>query len=352
LGSLATSNRITCGTAIEMYSYLLTGIIAGIASSVLYISGTLGTPVSIFLYFLAPLPLFITGLGWGAISAAVGAVAGVIVCIFFSGLTGGGVYFLSIGLIPIVLSHYTLMSRSLDGGDQPGQNTSQLRDWYPLGNLIIWIAGFAALLSALIILFVMPSTPELKVSLETLFGALLEQNAELKARLGGEGAVQQMVGMFIALLPVTLSAYTFVTTTVNFWLASKIISASGRAIRPDFEMSALTYPRILPLVLVATLVLTFLPGIIHIIALAGTASLTIAFMLLGMVVIHAIIPNVPARIVFLGALYVTIFILLKFAYLGLALLGIAETIFGIRHRFSSSSPPSNPGPKPPTTRDN
>ncbi len=335
-----------------MYSYLLTGIIAGIASSVLYISGTLGTSVSLFLYFLAPLPLFITGLGWGAMSAVAGAVAGVIVAIFFAGLTGGLVYFLSIGLIPIVLSYYALMSRSLDEGDQPAQKASPSRDWYPLGHLIIWIAGFATLLSAIIILFVMPSSAELKISLEALFRALLEQNAELKARLGGEGAVQKMVGMFIVLLPVTLSAYTFVTTTVNFWLASKIITASGRSIRPAFKLSTLTYPRILPLALVGALALTFLPGIVHIIALAGTASITIAFMLMGLVVIHTITPNVPARIVFLGALYVTIFIMLKFAYLGLALLGIAETIFGIRHRFSSSGPPSSPGQQPPTTPDN
>jgi hypothetical protein len=329
-----------------MYSYLLTGVIAGIASSVLYISGTLGTPLSLLLYFLAPLPLLITGLGWGAISATVGAIAGVIVATAIAGISGGLIYFASIGLIPIVLSYCALMSRLDDTDDQTSPNAPQSRDWYPLGHLLLWIAGFATALSVVFIVFVMPSTPEMRASLEVLFKAVLDQNLELKTRLGGENAATQMVQIFVALLPVTLAGYTFTTTTANLWLASKIITASGRAIRPAFELSKIEYPRLLPLVLVGTLALTFIPGIVHVIALAGTASLTLAFMFLGLLVVHAIVPKSPARPVFLGAFYVTVFILLKYAYLVLALVGIAETIFGIRVRFTSSPPPM-----PPATRD-
>jgi len=334
-----------------MYFHLLTGLIAGVASSVLYISGTVGTSISLFLYFLAPLPLFITGLGWGAASAAAGALAGVIVSTLIAGLPGGLVYLVSIGAIPIILSHYALMSREVDDDkNQPAPKQGRARDWYPLGHLIVWIAGFSAVLAAAFILFIMPSTPELKNSLEVLFGAILDQNPELKVRLGGDSAVQQMVDLFIAVMPATLAAYTFTTTAVNFWLAAKIITASGRAIRPPFELHTLAYPKILPLALVAAFVLTFLGGIIHTIALAATASLIMAFMFLGLIVIHAIVPKVPARAVFLSMFYLTLFILLKYAYLGLALVGITETIFGIRQRFLSSRPPSSSG-TPPAPRD-
>jgi len=335
-----------------MYSYLFTGIIAGIASSILYISGTLGTSLALFLYFLAPLPLFITGLGWGAISAAVGAISGVIVSILLSGFSGGLVYFISIGLIPIIISYYALMSRSIeaDGHKQPS-GTGQ-RDWYPLGNLVLWIAGFATVITALFILFIMPSTSDLRIALEGLFRVILDQNPELKTRLGGENAIPQLVGVFIALLPVTLASYTFTTIMANLWLASKIISASGRAIRPAFVMNTISYPNLLPLILVGLLALTFLPGAIHVVALAGTTSLTLSFMLLGLLVIHAIIPKVAARAAFLGAFYITVFVLLKYAYIALALLGIAETFFNIRQRFSSPPPPGTPGtPGIPPPRD-
>jgi len=333
-----------------MYSYLLTGVIAGIASSILYISGTLGTPLSLLLYFLAPLPLLITGLGWGATSAAVGAIAGVIVATGIAGISGGLIYFASIGLIPIILSYCALMSREAETDDQTSPNTPQSRDWYPLGHLLIWIAGFATALSVMFILVVIPSTPEMKASLEVLFRAVIDQNLELKARLGGENAAAQMVQIFIALLPVTLAGYTFTTTTANLWLASKIITASGRAIRPAFDLNEIEYPRILPLVLAGTLALTFVPGIVHVIALAATASLTLAFMFLGLLVIHAIVPTSPARPVFLGAFYVTVFILLKYAYLALALVGIMEAIFGIRARFTAG-PPSTRPPLPPAMHD-
>ncbi len=328
-----------------MYSYLLTGIAAGVASSLLYLSGSIGTSLSIFLYFLAPLPLFITGLGWGAASAAVGAAIGVVIATAIAGLTGGLVFFVSVGFIPVVLCYYALMSRARDDDEQTSPQTTAARDWYPLGQLILWIAGFSTLLSVIFIVFVLPSTPELKSSMEVLFGALLDQNIELKSRLGGEKAVPQMVAMFIALLPVTLASYTFVMATSNLWLASKVIAASGRAIRPPFEVSTLHYPRLALLVLVGLLVATFLPGVIHTIALAGTASLSLAFMFLGLLVVHATVPNVPIRPLFFAMFYIAVFILFKYAYAALALIGIAETIFGIRQRFTTPPPPT-PGAPP------
>ena len=329
-----------------MYSYLLTGIAAGVASSLLYVSGSIGTSLSIFLYFLAPLPLFITGLGWGAASAAAGAAIGVVIATAIAGLTGGLVFFASVGFIPVVLCYYALMSRARDDDEQTFPQTTGARDWYPLGQLILWIAGFSTLLTVIFIVFVLPSTPELKSSMEILFGALLDQNIELKSRLGGDTAVPQMVAMFIALLPVTLASYTFVMATANLWLASKIITASGRAIRPPFETSTLHYPRLVPLVLVGLLVATFLPGVIHTIALAGTTSLSLAFMFLGLLVVHATVPNVPIRPLFFAMFYVSIFILFKYAYAVLALIGVAETIFGIRQRFTKPPPPPTPGTPP------
>ncbi len=329
-----------------MYYYLLTGIAAGVASSVLYLSGSIGTSLSIFLYFLAPLPLFITGLGWGAVSAVAGTAIGVVIASFIAGLTGGLVYLVSVGFIPVVLCYYALMSRAPDDDEQTSPRTTGARDWYPLGNLILLIAGFATLLTVIFIAFVLPSTLELKNSLEVLFGALLDQNIELKTRLGGENAVPQMVAMFIALLPVTLASYTFVMATSNLWLASKIIAASGRAIRPPFDISTLHYPRLAPLVLAGILIATFLPGIIHTIALAGAASLSLAFMFLGLLVVHATVPNVPIRPLFFAMFYIAVFILFKYAYAALALIGIAETIFGIRQRFATPPPPNTPGTPP------
>jgi len=134
--------------------------------------------------------------------------------------------------------------------------------------------------------------------------------------------------------------------TSNLWLASKIIAASGRAIRPPFETSELHYPRLAPLVLAGLLGATFLPGVIHTIALAGTTSLSLAFMFLGLLVIHTTVPNVPIRPLFFAMFYIAVFILFKYAYAVLALIGVAETVFGIRQRFTAPKPPNTPGAPP------
>lgn len=334
-----------------MYSYLFIGLMAGIASSILFVSGSVGTSLSLLLYILAPLPLFICGLGWGAVSAAVGAIAGAVVCALVSNLMGAGVFLGTIAVLPVVLSHFALMSRARaddddDDDDAPAATPAQ-RDWYPFGNLLLGIAGFAALLASVFVIFVMPATPELQTALELICDQLLSQNAELKAKLGGDEAVTRMATMFIETLPATFAAYTFVTSTVNLWLASKIIHASGRGIRPAFAMAPLAYPVLAAAALVVALSLTFTSGFVHTLALAASAALAMAFMLLGLVVIHALVPQTPARAVVLPLVYVALVVLLSYAYQGLALLGLAETIFGIRQRFAASRNSGGPGAPPP-----
>ena len=56
--------------------FILIGLAAGLASAALLASATFGGMGGrLLLYFLAPLPAFLAGLGWGAASAAVAAVA-------------------------------------------------------------------------------------------------------------------------------------------------------------------------------------------------------------------------------------------------------------------------------------
>ena len=59
-----------------MPHYILMGLAGGFASAVLFMSATAGgTAGRILLYFLAPLPSFLAGLGWGSTSALIAALA-------------------------------------------------------------------------------------------------------------------------------------------------------------------------------------------------------------------------------------------------------------------------------------
>src|ERR1700760_445248 len=80
-----TSNR-SKGAGQLMIAYLAIAVAAGCASALMYASLMSGEPVSLVLFLLAPLPLMVAGLGWGALSASIGGIAAAVGFGFLFGL--------------------------------------------------------------------------------------------------------------------------------------------------------------------------------------------------------------------------------------------------------------------------
>ena len=57
-------------------TYILAGILAGIAAAVLFGSALTGSVLALMFFFAIPLPLYMAGLGWGPVSALAGGIAG------------------------------------------------------------------------------------------------------------------------------------------------------------------------------------------------------------------------------------------------------------------------------------
>src|ERR1700743_3454061 len=72
------SNR-SKGAGQLMIATLSIALAAGLASALMFASITSGALISLLLVNLAPLPLMVVGLGWGAVSAAVGGGAAMVV---------------------------------------------------------------------------------------------------------------------------------------------------------------------------------------------------------------------------------------------------------------------------------
>src|SRR3954449_6121586 len=117
----------------------LIGIGAGAASALLFASVASGSILSIFLFYVAPLPILIAALGWSHWAAAIAALgaATTLATVF------GGVFFLAFmagtGLPAWWLGYLAMLARPAPAG---GIATL---DWYPPGRLVLWCAGFAAL---------------------------------------------------------------------------------------------------------------------------------------------------------------------------------------------------------------
>src|SRR5437867_2811559 len=128
-----------------MIQILLIGIGVGAAAALLFVSLLSGSLLSIFLFYLSPLPILIAALGWShwaALLAAFFAAAGLALIFgFFFFLA----FLIGVGLPAWWLGYLALLARRNTGGEG--------LDWYPPGNLVVW----AALIGAFVVVATLPT---------------------------------------------------------------------------------------------------------------------------------------------------------------------------------------------------
>src|SRR5690606_41528247 len=112
-----------------MTNHLLIGAGSGLVTALLYSSVMTLSPLSMMLFYLAPLPLFIAGLGWGAYAAAVGALAGTLAISVVLGLITGLRIPVSEALPPVALSYLALLSRPLPAGESGPDGRGEQPGW-------------------------------------------------------------------------------------------------------------------------------------------------------------------------------------------------------------------------------
>ena len=119
---------------------LLIGLGAGIVSALLFVALTSGSALSIALFYLAPLPIMLAGLGWShvaAVTAALVAAAGLGVGVGFWFVLA---YLGGVGVPAYTLSYLTMLARPSANGDF---------EWYPIGRVVLAAAILAAAAIAL-----------------------------------------------------------------------------------------------------------------------------------------------------------------------------------------------------------
>jgi len=130
-----------------MIAIILIGLAAGCASALMFASIISGALISLLLFYLAPLPLMVAALGWGPIAATVGGIVAASGLGVIFGLPYCIAFVITVALPAWWLGHLALLGRPLANpaavnGAAPA--APQL-EWYPVGRILLWIAGFAAL---------------------------------------------------------------------------------------------------------------------------------------------------------------------------------------------------------------
>jgi len=131
---VAVSNRSKGAGQLAMMQLGLIGIGAGAAAALLFASVTSGAWLSIPLFYLAPLPIMIVGLGWSHWAALIAALAGALAL----GIAFGPVFCFSFlasaGLPAWLLGYLAMLAR-------PAGDAAAAIEWYPPGRLVVCLSN-------------------------------------------------------------------------------------------------------------------------------------------------------------------------------------------------------------------
>ena len=322
-----------------MMQVALIGVSAGAATALLFSSVASGSLLSVFLFYLAPLPILIAAMGWSHWAALIAAVvaSASLAAVF------GGFFFiafmLAIGLPAWWLGYLALLARPATRATPDGL------EWYPVGHLVFWAAIIGAAIVIAGMLTLGTDLENFRNSLRSGLERTLKMPARAPSNPGGAAPdvsdPSRLIDILVAVLPPAAAVLAAITNVVNLWLAERVVKISGRLRRPPSDLPAMQFPVYAPALVGASVVASLLPGMVGTSAGVLAASLLMAYAILGFAVLHMITRGMGARPFTLSGIYVAVFVF-GWPVLVMSLLGLADTAFDLRGRASRRRGPPNP----------
>lgn len=312
-----------------MIAIVLIGIAAGAASGLMFASVISRALISALLLYLASMPLMVAALGWGPLSATIGGIAAAVSIGALFGLHHCIAYALSVAVPAWWLGHLAMLGRPNVGPDQAPPSM----EWYPVGRILVWIAGFAVLIT-LMTLFAFTTDPD-------AITAALKRGVSRVFAIHRIEADERVIDTTAALAPAAIVIGPLVMLTINLWLAAKITATSGRLRRPWPDLRATALPPMTLVVLCVAIAFCFTGGLLALFAKIVAGALLMAYALTGFAVLHTLTLALKARALWLSCSYV-ITIVLIWPGLVMVALGLTDAMFGLRERFMRKRPPPLP----------
>jgi hypothetical protein len=319
-----------------MIAILLIAMAAGCASALMFASIISGVLISLLLFYLAPLPLMVAGMAWGPLSAAIGGTAAAAGLAAIFGLPYGIGFVIMIALPAWWLGHLALLGRAVSSDAAADDGAAPTLEWYPIGRILLWIAGFA-MLTTTAVLFT------LGTDAATITDVIRKA---LQWFLGLRGAApssetEQALDALVIVAPAAGAIFTMMTLTLNLWLAAKIAATSGRLQRPWPDLRGADLPPMTLAILSLALAFCFTGGLLAILARIVAATLIMAYALTGFAVLHTLTMALKHRPLWLGCTYAVV-VIFSWPVLAVAALGLADAVFGLRRRYLQGRPPPLP----------
>src|SRR6202035_470179 len=295
--------------------------------------------ISLLLFYLAPLPLMVAALGWGPLSATIGGIAAACGLGVIFGLPYCIAFAVTVALPAWWLGHLALLGRPVTHGVASGNGAAPVApdlEWYPVGRILLWIAGFAALTT-------MAALLTLGSDAEAITGAMRRGLLRIIGAHDGAPAAEseQWVDALVKIAPAAAAIVAMMTLTLNLWLAARITATSGRLHRPWPDLKFAALPPMTLAALCVAIAFCFTGGLPAILALIVTTSVMMAYALTGFAVLHTLTLALKSRGLWLGCTYAMV-VMFVWPVLAMVALGLADAVFGIRQRYLQRRPPLLP----------
>jgi hypothetical protein len=320
-----------------MKQVILIGVGAGTAAALMFGSLTSGVGLSVILFYLAPLPIMIVALGWSHWAGLTAALAAAALLGGAFGMLFLATFLASVGAPAWWLGYLALLGRPVANGG------SAHMEWYPAGRLVLWAAAIGAVVvvGALTTFGGDEATIRhgLRNALEQILRVQTEAPEDAALQIPGIQDSDRVVEMLVSVLPPAAAVIAAMTLTGNLWLAGQAVKLSGRLPRPWPDLNAVSLPPLAVVSYGALLAGAFLPDLAGLVASVFAATMTVAFAIIGFAVLHTATRHTRGRAAVLCGAYVCVAVLI-WPVVVVTLVGVAETLFGLRMRWSRRGPPA------------
>ena len=337
VGVEKTSNR-SKGAGQLMIVIIPIALAAGSASALMFASIISGALISLLLFYLAPLPLMVAGLGWGPIAATIGGIAAASGLGLMFGLPYCIAFVVTVALPAWWLGHLALLGRPIAAAESTNgsQPAAPAMEWYPVGRILLWIAGFAMLTTIAAMLTLGTDAETITASLKRgLLRILAPRNA------APSGDTERWVSALAIIAPAAAAIVAMMTLTLNLWLAGRITATSGRLHRAWPDLKSAELPPMTLVALSVALAFCFIGGLAALFAQITATALLMAYAITGFAVLHTLTLALKGRAFWLSCTYAFV-VVFGWPVLAMVVLGLADAIFGFRQRFTRGGPPPVP----------
>lgn len=328
-----------------MNSPLIWGLACGLVAAVLFASISVPTPLTYFLFYLTPLPVFLAGLGWGMVASLLAASSGGALTGVMMGNLAAVIFLIFAGTPPVLLCYLASLRRVPPPSPPSANNEIGAADrrpaveWYPAGRVVAHAALLCGALTATALIMLGPDEESYVKAVKSYLDQVKLKEALTQSASLTPQEIERLTTIFAnVVLPFIAGMLWHGITLLNFWFASKIVKFSNRLERPWPNFSVMQYPSFLLLGVGAALLASLAPGMVGIAAICILGGLAGAYLLIGLIVIRVVTKDWPLQSVLMIGIFLSVFL---FGWPALLIIGVglADQVLDLRKLRKSHQPP-------------